>query len=397
MEIDKKLLTKELEKIKYELSRKQSLKGFENEINNIDDYEQLLLFMGEIPKERFDSLMTTSKQMRSAKKSRKIAINEICDFINQNSEIIQKGFNNFEQMLSKDNTFQMAPTYNLKKINLKLLRELLFEYYSQYGDNIYKIIKKYMDEKRVYYGNLFEPGIGGTYLSSKITKSGYINIEEYEKMTMITLAMLVHELGHAIDAETLEFPQSKNINIVSDLLLEVPSIHFEMGFIDFLIKNNIYIKDAHAILQLRYDECSYLMKSFDKFCGLEHFYINESGYVTDEYGTFIDEKGEKIEMLESCEDDGCDDIELPLPMDMPTTLKYGLGTYIASQTNELASQDRKAYVKDFLNFTTQRKESSFIESLERLGISEEQFTSASIIKPRIEQELKLTKKMWNFK
>ena len=84
-------------------------------------------------------------------------------------------------------------------------------------------------------------------------------------------------------------------------------------------------------------------------------------------------------------------------MDVTELLKYGLGMYIAMQSNELASQDRKAYIKDLLNFTTQRKESSFIESLERLGISEEQFASSSIIEPRIQKELMYTKKMWNFK
>lgn len=100
MEIDKDRLTKEIEKLEYILRRKHNKKGYEQEFQNIETYEELLLSIGGYPKgSSYDVL--TYKQLELIDKLNKRGIKKVCDFYNQNNKIIQEGFNNFENMLKK--------------------------------------------------------------------------------------------------------------------------------------------------------------------------------------------------------------------------------------------------------------------------------------------------------
>lgn len=395
MKINEERLTSETKKLEQILGRKQFKRGYENEFQNIAMYDEILYSIGATPTYASEKIFTT-QQIEFINKMMDRGLHDLCAFYNQNGDIIQKGLTSYERILRSDPVLEMSPTYQLQHISFPMFKELLFEYYSQYGNQIYKIVKKYVDEGRIELGDSLDPTASGVYFGSNITKSGYITIHRNKKLSLFTLGVLVHELGHAIDFETLHYPQSKNMNLFSDVLIEVPSYHFEMGLYDFLIKNNIHPNDAHALMSSLYQELSYFGKSFDALFNMEDFFIEDGGYVTNQDGKFVDYEGKEIEETEDLDEEECD-CKGPRKMDATEVLKYSLGMYIAVQTNQLASQDREAYIKDLLRFTTLRKESSLIESLERLGISQEQFETASIIEPRIKDELTLTRKMWKFK
>ena len=395
MKINEERLTSETKKLEQILGRKQFKRGYENEFQNVAMYDEILYSIGATPTYASEKIFTT-QQIEFINKMMDRGLYDLCAFYNQNRDIIQKGLTSYEKILRSDPVLEMAPTYQLQNISFPMFKELLFEYYSQYGNQIYKIVKKYVDEGRIELGDSLDPTASGVYFGSNITKSGYITIHRNKKLSLFTLGVLVHELGHAIDFETLHYPQSKNMNLFSDVLIEVPSYHFEMGLYDFLIKNNIHPNDAHALMSSLYQELSYFGKSFDALFNMKDFFIEDGGYVTNQDGKFVDYEGKEIEETEDLDEEECD-CKGPRKMDATEVLKYSLGMYIATQTNQLASQDREAYIKDLLRFTTLRKESSLIESLERLGISQEQFETASIIEPRIKDELTLTRKMWKFK
>lgn len=394
MKINEERLRSETKRLEQILGRKQFKRGYENEFQNVAMYDEILYSIGATPTYASEKIFTT-QQIEFINKMMDRGLYDLCAFYNQNRDIIQKGLTSYEKILRSDPVLEMAPTYQLQHISFPMFKELLFEYYSQYGNQIYKIVKKYVDEGRIELGDSMDPTASGVYFGSNITKSGYITIHRNKKLSLFTLGVLVHELGHAIDFETLHYPQSKNMNLFSDVLIEVPSYHFEMGLYDFLIKNNIHPNDAHALMSSLYQELSYFGKSFDALFNMKDFFIEDGGYVTNQDGKFVDYEGKEIEETEDL-DEECD-CKGPRKMDATEVLKYSLGMYIAAQTNQLASQDREAYIKDLLRFTTLRKESSLIESLERLGISQEQFETASIIEPRIKDELTLTRKMWKFK
>ena len=395
MKINEERLTSETKKLEQILGRKQFKRGYENEFQNVAMYDEILYSIGATPTYASEKIFSTH-QIEFINKMMDRGLHDLCAFYNQNRDIIQKGLTSYERILRSDPVLEMAPTYQLQNISFPMFKELLFEYYSQYGNQIYKIVKKYVDEGRIELGDSMDPTASGVYFGSNITKSGYITIQRNKKLSLFTLGVLVHELGHAIDFETLHYPQSKNMNLFSDVLIEVPSYHFEMGLYDFLIKNNVHPNDAHALMSSLYQELSYFGKSFDALFNMEDFFIEDGGYVTNQDGKFVDYEGKEIEETEDLDEEECD-CKGPRKMDATEVLKYSLGMYIAVQTNQLASQDREAYIKDLLRFTTLRKESSLIESLERLGISQEQFETASIIEPRIKDELTLTRKMWKFK
>ena len=395
MKINEERLTSETKKLEQILGRKQFKRGYENEFQNVAMYDEILYSIGATPTYASEKIFTT-QQIEFINKMMDRGLHDLCAFYNQNGDIIQKGLTSYERILRSDPVLEMSPTYQLQHISFPMFKELLFEYYSQYGNQIYKIVKKYVDEGRIELGDSLDPTASGVYFGSNITKSGYITIHRNKKLSLFTLGVLVHELGHAIDFETLHYPQSKNMNLFSDVLIEVPSYHFEMGLYDFLIKNNIHPNDAHALMSSLYQELSYFGKSFDALFNMKDFFIEDGGYVTNQDGKFVDYEGKEIEETEDLDEEECD-CKGPRKMDATEVLKYSLGMYIATQTNQLASQDREAYIKDLLRFTTLRKESSLIESLERLGISQEQFETASIIEPRIKDELTLTRKMWKFK
>ena len=395
MKINEERLTSETKKLEQILGRKQFKRGYENEFQNVAMYDEILYSIGATPTYASEKIFTT-QQIEFINKMMDRGLYDLCAFYNQNRDIIQKGLTSYEKILRSDPVLEMAPTYQLQNISFPMFKELLFEYYSQYGNQIYKIVKKYVDEGRIELGDSLDPTASGVYFGSNITKSGYITIHRNKKLSLFTLGVLVHELGHAIDFETLHYPQSKNMNLFSDVLIEVPSYHFEMGLYDFLIKNNVHPNDAHALMSSLYQELSYFGKSFDALFNMKDFFIEDGGYVTNQDGKFVDYEGKEIEETEDLDEEECD-CKGPRKMDATEVLKYSLGMYIAVQTNQLASQDREAYIKDLLRFTTLRKESSLIESLERLGISQEQFETASIIEPRIKDELTLTRKMWKFK
>ncbi len=404
MKIDSDRLRSETKKIENVLGRKQFKRGYENEFQNVSCYDQILYSIGATPTYAIDKIFSM-QQVNFINKMMDKGLIEVCDFYNQNKDIVYNGLMSFEGILRSDNILEMTPTYQLNNITYPVFKELLLEYFSQYGNKVYGIVKKYVDEGRIELGDSLDPTASGVYFGSNITKSGYITIQKNKKLSLYTLSVLAHELGHAVDFETLHYPQGKNMNLFSDLLIEVPSIHFEVGFLDFLLKNNIYPNDARALMDAIYQELSFWGKSFYNLYHLDDFYIEDGGYVSTLDGKFIDYEGNVLidnEEKDCCEheedEDECDCGKTKQKkMDVTELIKYGLGMYIALQTNELASQDREAYMKELLKFTTGRKESSFVESLEKLGISQNQFETASIIEPRIKEELVLTRKMWNFK
>ena len=189
--------------------------------------------------------------------------------------------------------------------------------------------------------------------------------------------------------ETFIFPQRKKIASFDDLLIELPSYHFEVGFLDYLIKNNVHPNDAHALMVNLYQEFMTFANLFGTVKGLENFYIEEGGFITNDKGHFLDMYGDEI--LPSDESEEC-----RKKLDATEMIKYSLGMYLAFQTNELAKENREAYLKHLFNCTTSRKETNLEESLSLLGISKEQFESCSIIEDRIKDELVYTRKKWKF-
>jgi hypothetical protein len=128
------------------------------------------------------------------------------------------------------------------------------------------------------------------------------------------------------------------------------------------------------------------MQEFKVIDALESFYVDNLGHVVNQNGKYIDCEGNEIENIE----EGNNFYNAASIID---AMKYSLGIYLSLNMNELSKENRKEYLKYLFNFTTSRKEGDFVELINMLGISQDDFESASLVKPTIDREMELVKKI----
>lgn len=389
MKINKKTLEKDIRELEHILARNYGKNDYVFDYITATYYDEILYEIGGNPTHVSERIFSREVADKINEKMDK-ALHGICEFYNTNSDMMYKGMVNFEKIITSDDIMEQVPTHQLRNIPFSTFKDLILSYYATYGNKVYNIVKKYFDEERIYLGSSMDADACGVFFGSLATQKGYITVEKKKKLSLYTAGSLVHELGHGVDFETFIFPQRKKISSFDDLLIELPSYHFETGFYDYLIKNNIYLDDAHALVTNLYREFMTFATIFGTVKGLDNFYIEEGGFITNEAGNFLDMNGDEIlPNVEKSDEDCC-----VRRLDATEMIKYSLGMFLAFQTNALASENREAYLKNLFNCTMSRREVSLEESLDMLGISKEQFESCSLIEDRIKDELVYTRKRW---
>ena len=385
MNISEEQLRKDIAKLEHILMRKYNKKNYELEYIIIASYDDILKnIYGETTFVE-DRIMSEDVYKIIEDLERNI-IRNVCKFYNTNKDIMLNGFKSFESIFDDKEYISYLPPFEISSMSKKDFNELLLSYFSIYGDKIYNIVKKYIDEKRIELGSSMLNTTTGVFIESSCLKNGYITVDKGRRYDILTLTTLCHELGHAIDSETFLFPQSKRLISSEDIFTEVPSCFFEIGFLKYLIDSDYYSKDAHVILADTYSMGRGMMSEYRNVNALESFYLDHLGHVISANGKYVDPEGNEMDMLE----DGsfpCD------TANMIEAMKYSLGIYLSLNMNELCKSDREKYLKQLFNFTTSRKESDFEELINMLGISREDFESARLVKPTIDKEMELVKKI----
>lgn len=296
---------------------------------------------------------------------------EFCKFLEKDLYEIYVILYNFA---SKIGEFGMviAPYFSkLKKYSYKDFKDIILDYYSSVGEKEYKIAKKYFNEKRIHLNYPINDGAVGYYISTFFNKSGYIILKP-DKLNSYTMLALVHELGHAIDYETLYFSQGKKRDMLNDYLIEVPSIFFELGLSEFLKKNKI---DEDGSYLLKQDT---IVKGNDTFFGIDEF-MNER-YTYGDVG--VDINGNSL--LHNGE-----------IVNVKDDIVYGIATYLALYLHSMNGNYDKEFMKRFYSFLATRRECSLKDSLDILGIKYEDFVSADMVLPYVEENNRVLKKKYN--
>ena len=247
----------------------------------------------------------------------------------------------------------------------------------------------------------------GLFLKIKWLESGYIVSKQKEYNSFAT-SVVAHELGHAIDAESFIFAQQKDIPYYSDIFLEVPSTVFEIGMIEYLIDNNIDVTGGLVF----YNQ---LLSSLDNYLETIRVVKDSDRVVFKKDGTIelfkheiikkedalIDEDGQIYTEYENCEKraaynkDGDIVIEKKYIYDYRNAIIYGLGYYTSLNLNEIRKQDIKEFNKIINNVITLRKESSFVEMVDLMGIKMEDYINGNYIYNNINDKTQLLKKRFN--
>ena len=293
--------------------------------------------------------------------------NEFIDKVDEIQYLLKDIAGHYKRFLRKIRFGQLVYYDRIKSFSEKDFIDIIISYYATYGDKYYKIAKKYFDENRINIDSNLADDAAGYYVPIIWLCSGYV-YSLYPNYDTVSAASIVHELGHAVDAEVFLFPQQKKLPIFSDILLEVPSTTFEIGFYDYLRKEHIDI-DGGLIL-----DNNRVASLYDFFADLREA-INSENLDIDGDGIAINEKGYEY--------------------DFRTDLIYGLGYYLAFHLNEIKNSGNKDYLKILNSIITTRKESSLYDVINMLGIRLEDFINGTYIKPRIKENLLTLKKRYN--
>ena len=152
--------------------------------------------------------------------------------------------------------------YQLEKIyTLKQARKLVLDFYSNYGNNSYRRIKKYLNDEHLHiitkinndpYYDTF------AYCNYNIvSNNSHIVAAVNGKLDLADVSALVHEIGHALHFKAIKTMNTWD-NVIFGCAVEMPSTTMQKLFIDFAIKNNIAQADELNINLL------VLLKSFMK-------------------------------------------------------------------------------------------------------------------------------------
>ena len=266
--------------------------------------------------------------------------------------------------------YPTLPYYSLlRKFSEKDFTDILLSFLSEFGDDMVNIAKKYMDEDRIIMNYRMNPHdqFKAMHIGSKLLKSGYI-ILRYDEYTTYSLSSLVHELGHAYDRERFIYSQQKRIRNFEDLLIEVPSVYFEMEFYDYLIRNKIN-KDGAMIIKNEK-----LTRMSDTFAS---FYMTPKEYFEIVDPTILQSESDYNKRSAFRND-----------------LIYGLGIYIVVHLSHLRrNMSSKEFMKELYNFISLRKERTLKESVEGLGIDYDDFLTGTFVYPEVEKSsLKLKRR-----
>lgn len=269
--------------------------------------------------------------------------------------------------------YPTLPYYSLlRKFSEKDYNDTLLSFLSEFGDDMINIARKYMSENRIIMNYKMNPQdqFKAMHIGSKLLKSGYIILRD-DEYTIYSLASFIHELGHAYDREKFIYSQQKRIRNFEDLLIEVPSIYFEMEFYNYLIKNKIN-KDGAMIL-----ENEKLTRMSDTFAS---FYT-----IPKEYFEIVDPI-----ILQN-------DSNYNKRSTFRNDLIYGLGIYIVVHLLHLRkNMSSKEFMKELYNFISSRKERTLKESVEGLGIDYDDFLIGTYVYPKVEESsLKLKRRFQN--
>lgn len=283
------------------------------------------------------------------------SINSFNEKIIKEKDLYKKILANYFVIYNNSGLEYTEQKYQEKIFSKSDILEIIYSFYSQYGNDTYLTCKKMIEEERIQMGfKQSDNDSEGFYISSSQLEIGYICLKN-NRFDTSTLIYLVHELGHAIDKELFYFPNKKNI-LLDDTFSEIPSSFFEWEITDYLIKNNIDRKTAisHQEFQLNqlYLRSIYLINIL-----MKKNIKNQTSLTEDTRQLFL----------------------------------YAIGYYLSLAMNNLSNYNPKDYFNYFKKINSIREHCDLNQVIEIAKIDKKSFIEGEILQKKI-NELILLKK-----
>ena len=189
--------------------QRNAFKNGQNDIikNDLGGYNALNAVLGDCTGYFFpdDGMFFNSKEAQSIfDKHYFKGLDKFVDFASKYEKDYVAMLSSFSDILDEVEFNYINYIQDNRKYSEKDFMDILCGYFSTYGNKVYSIVKKYIEENRIQIGcdsSLFdERETGGFFAKLVYMNSGYI-VLLYDKLDSRALSFLAHELGHAIDAE----------------------------------------------------------------------------------------------------------------------------------------------------------------------------------------------------
>ena len=195
MNINEEQLKRDIAKLEHLLMRKYNKKNFAFEHIIASSYDDILKKIA-CETTYVEDRIFSEDVYKLVKELERSIVRNVCKFYNTNKDIMIKGFDSFEKIFDDKEYISYLPPFRISSMSEKDFNDLLLSYFSIYGDRVYKIVKKYIDEGRIELSSSMLNSSNGTFIESSCLKNGYINVDKGRRYDILTLAALCHELGH---------------------------------------------------------------------------------------------------------------------------------------------------------------------------------------------------------
>ena len=274
---------------------------------------------------------------------------------------------------------QVNKTYNFEcTINLEDAKDLIKDFICSYDISLYPIVNKALSDDHLFVlHNEYRLGEGYSYFN---TYSGlpYIVIYAKEKLNIECLICLIHEIGHIIHFYTTYNRPKNYTKIATNNFIEVPSTTFENIFIDYLIKNNVELKNTQMVL----NNNLHMLKEYLQFLRINNLIIdtvlNYDEIEVETLQHLLSSKGSCIDKDTICQ---CfNSIQL--------NYSYALGGLVAAYYLEQYSKDPEKTKKDFYDFSKCIGVTEDFYMLNNFGINFEKFKQCMYLKDIVDENQK---------
>ncbi len=297
------------------------------------------------------------------------SINDLLNFVNDNMVYLERLATNIFRLLDRNTAIYVYNSYykyvnRTPDINYNDFKDIIYSFYSRYGNDIFSIVKKMFDEKRISMGAKNKLKSDGYTISSPYTKDVFI-VLSIENFGIDSLILLVHELGHAISNYISVVGYNDKKTYMSPYR-EVPSTYFEIPFMDYLMQSKIF--PDSALTQLN-DKFINELNSLHRYVGVFR-HPEEKSIAVDIDGNISKTiKDKNLKGKPFYED-----------------IMYTIGYSVALNAYLTYGDDYQEYAKRIIDFMYYYKKFTFKENIESLGLNYKKYISCNTIAPYVKEK-----------
>lgn len=358
-----------------------ALANFYCSINNEDNYLLYPFFQSKYWKKRYQKYL---EYLSSVKKCFKK------DFINN-----KKFYNELitDVILALDEVIEDMNYTKLRKNAISDTK--MYEIMSKYleSKNQKALLDEVVNGKRIFCSPYSYNDVG-LIIYSIMSQQEYIYILDENNDTN-KMVSVIHELGHAWDCKNLLQQYNYNNLIyysLGTIYLEVISSQYEMDFLNYLLHNNINIKDSCQILKDDYLDFIERLLYIKVLANLDNKQLKSNKLKTLNTTTLVQNLFAELRLGNIC----YDEVDIR-NITLDDEVIYGMGYLLGTYYNHLAKNDKEKYVYFHNQFLDNRYKPfspdnflTFVESKDALvsGVAKEVETGFKLI----EQKKSLVKK-----